>query len=114
MESDNTQRLIDGYGAQIVDPQERVLFADAVLGHEAQLWLKSPMGRFIAGRAKEELDDFVVWAMSADATAEEFPQRRARALAARTLLAWTTEQIEAGVAAEYRLAQNEGEGQSER
>lgn len=103
------QDLMDAFGEGLSDPAEKLLFADAVLGHELQLWAKSQVGRYVIGRAKIEVIEFLEWSLSDDATPDKFEQRRAKALAARTLLQWTLEQVQAGSAAEHSLEQIAGE-----
>ncbi len=87
----------------ITDERELVQFAEAKLGVELEDFLASPVGRYVIGRARHEIEDFNDWALSDQAMPEQFQQRRANALAARTLISWLSEQVAAGLAAEAQL-----------
>lgn len=112
-----SNRYGGGVGVQSFEDMERELefveerqvlqYAEAKLGVQIEDWAASPVGRFVVGSAKQEISAFMDWALSQDARAEEFEQRRAKALAARTLVQWFSEQVLAGLSAEKQLRASE-------
>lgn len=91
----------------MVDDAQRVLLADIQVGMELEDWISSNAGRYIVGCARDEVRDFLNWALSGDASAEKFMQMRAKALAARTLIQWTAEQIISGRNSQRQLQKTE-------
>jgi hypothetical protein len=97
---------IQAFGDTITDASERLAFADAIVGVEVEKWAQSTQGRYVIGRAAIEVREFIDWALSQDADPTEFVQRRAKALAARTLVTWLTEQILSGRTSEQQLQEH--------
>lgn len=91
---------------EFTERREVLAYAEARLGIELEEFLASPIGRFVAGRAQQEVGEFIDWAMSDEATPEQFMERRAKALAARTLIGWLSEQIVTGLSATQQLTQD--------
>lgn len=85
-----------------------VLMAEAVLGRDAQAFLKGDLWRYIEGRAEQEVQE----AQEALATVSPWRRNRIRQLQnviwrARTVQAWLHELVTAGDAAEALLSETE-------
>lgn len=114
-----SNRYGGGIGAQAFDDLEKnlefherhelIAYAEARLGIELEDFVASPIGRFVVGRAQQDIGDFIDWALSDDAAANPhlFVERRAKALAARTLVGWLSEQIASGLTATQQLNRTE-------
>lgn len=103
-------QVIEEYQSSLKEPIDKFLFADALLSAELERWLGSSVGRYLVGRAAEEVKDFVSWSLSAEAAQadiKEFQTQRSRAVAAQTLVQWAVEQINAGRMSERRLIEAE-------
>lgn len=110
-------RMVRGLGVQSFDDLEKDLeirnerealaYAEAKLGIELEAFASSTVGRYVVGRAREEIEEFLTWSLSEEATPAQFMERRAKALAARTLVGWLAEQVKDGLTATQQLNQNE-------
>lgn len=81
-----------------------LLWAEAVLGKDAEEFLKSELGRYIIGRAEEEERD----AIDKLSTVSSWRRGRIRDLQAqiwraRSIKSWLAEMIQAGKQAELQL-----------
>lgn len=47
----------DFAGIDFIDEQERLYFAQARLGSDTLMFMRSPVGRYLHGRAKQEVDE---------------------------------------------------------
>lgn len=92
---------------EFVEEGQLLRYAEAKLGVQIEEFVASPIGRFVIGSARQEIGEFIDWALSDDCNAEEFKQRRAKALAARTLVGWFAEQVASGLSAEQSLRESE-------
>lgn len=88
---------------EFTEERQVLQYAEAKLGLEIEDFLATNVGRFIVGRARQDIEEFTDWSLSEDADPSEFAKRRAKALAARTLVGWLSEQVAAGLAAEQQL-----------
>lgn len=112
-----SNRYGGGMGVQSFDDLEKHLefteeghllrYAEAKLGVQIEDFVASPVGRYVIGAARQEISDFIDWALSEDCIEEEFKQRRAKALAARTLVGWFAERVASGLSAEQSLRESE-------
>lgn len=85
-------------------PSEEILFAEAVLGKEAEEFLASQVGRYLVGRAEQEERE----ALNLLATVSPWRRNRIRQLqcdvaVARSIKGWLAEMITAGNAAMHQL-----------
>lgn len=91
---------------ETLDPQTRTLIGEADLGEQTYEWLRSPIGQYIVGCAKQEVAD------AQDLLARTSPWRRRRIQElqnriwrAESLLAWLKELLLGGHAAHQALAE---------
>lgn len=93
-----------------VDERERQLFATAQLGYQVRAFLVGPAGRYLHGRAKQELEDVKNelveigtppwWSRG---QRRRWNRLQARAHWARSFMTWCADALTEGVAAEDQL-----------
>lgn len=93
---------------QFIDEKERLLFAEAQLGHQVLDFLQSPTGRYLHGRAKAEFEQAQVEALEIDPDSwlgrRKLRKLRARAEFARHFLKWCVEAINDGEIATQEIS----------
>lgn len=93
-----------------VDDRERTLFARAQLGYQVRAFLVAPAGRYLHGRAKQELEDvknelielgcpgFFSWYKR-----RKWRELHFRAEVARNFIKWCADALTEGIQAENQL-----------
>jgi hypothetical protein len=86
-----------------IDEKERELFARAQLGSQTRQFLDSDLGRYLHGRAKQEIEQAQVDALEVDAVSWRWWRNRhkllklqMKAAVARQFLRWIIEAIQDG------------------
>ena len=94
-------------GVQFIDDKERQYFAQADLGQHTIDWLRGPVGRYVHGCARQEIEELrdALEACNPDSL---FGRRKLRRLqkkaqAARYFVRWVTEVIQEGENAYQQL-----------
>ena len=92
---------------EFIDAQERQYFAEAHLGHETVDFLRSPVGRLLHGRAKQEVEQAQVAMMDINPTTrrgfKKFKKIQETAQQAKWFMQWCAETIEQGNAAATQI-----------
>ena len=90
------------------DPELDFLFAEATLGIQVDEWLSTDVGRYVQGRAKNELKDIQLKLLSIPAWQEDTAkhlQQKAQGL--QQMMGWLAEAINNGHASELALQEAE-------
>jgi hypothetical protein len=104
---------------QFVDDRERQMFAEASLGIEAQEFLRSPVGAYLHGCAKQEYESAkeellhlapARWGWQSKRVQLKALKLQMRAENAHNFMQWMAEAIQQGALAEQSLEQDEIEG----
>ena len=84
------------------------LWAEAILGKDAEAFLASDIGRYLIGRAKQDENEALAGLLDVKATnTEEIQNLQAKAWRARSFKGWLIGLIEAGRTAEGVLSSDE-------
>ena len=90
------------------DPVLDFLFAEAKLGIQMDEWLSTDVGRYVTGRAKNELEGIQIKLLSIPAWQEDSAkhlQQKAQGL--QQMMGWLTDAINNGHASELALQEAE-------
>lgn len=95
------------HNIEFIDEQEREYFAQAQLAEQTRAFLLSPVGRYLHGRAKQELEELKEKLLELDPYdpegRKEMAQLQRDAYGARNFIRWCTELINEGDAAAAQL-----------
>lgn len=92
--------MADQAEISFIDEKERELFARATLGDDIRDFLRSPVGRYLHGRAKQQLEESKIDALAVDPDGwraffvrRKLRQIRLRAEIARSFMKWCADAI---------------------
>jgi hypothetical protein len=83
---------------------DRVLFAQFQIGGEAEDFLRTDLGKYLQGVAKQEIENSLLQMLSMDSPCVELHKKAQRA---RDAMQWIAEAINAGEAAEMQLREKD-------
>lgn len=93
-----------------IDEAEQQYFAEAQLGYQVEEFLRSPTGRLLHGRAKQQLEQAKEDVLGLDTEdpdcLRKLKQIRTQAEVARCFMRWCAEAIDNGNAAQVQLEEH--------